>query len=313
MSTTPNQPESAVVNYCQNCGKPLVAGEVRTVGGMIYCEPCLAQRLGIPHPANPAPVPGQPYPGVVYPPVRNSPVLAGLLGFIPGVGAMYNGQVAKGLIHVVIFVALISAADHFGPFGILIAAWVFYQVFDAYQTALAMQQGLPVPDHLGLNQIAARFGLPQQTNYTAVPPVQPYEPVPPVPPIVPQPVPPPVPPIQPEVPYSYVPPSAYVPPVGFVPPAGFVPPTAYVPPPAPPVDFSPGMVGLPNEPPQQTLPTGAIVLVALGVFFLLGTAGVLPTHWLSHGWPLILVALGVYIGVKNMNRNPGNKNIGGPQ
>jgi TM2 domain-containing membrane protein YozV len=316
MSTIPNQPESpqpesAPASYCQNCGRALSAAEVRTVGGMIYCEPCLAQRLGIPHAGAVPPTPGAP--GVPYPPVRNSPVLAGLLGFIPGVGAMYNGQVAKGLVHVVIFIALISAADHFGPFGILIAAWIFYQVFDAYQTAYALGRGLPLPDPLGLNQIAAKFGFPhQQAPHTAPPPVYPASPYDPMPP---------VPPMPPEPPFAYPPPGAYqspapypsqpyVPPSGFVPPAGF-PQTAYVPPPSPPADFGPGMpgsTGIPDEHARQSLPTGAFVLVGLGIFFLLATAGVFSTRWLHHGWPVILIALGIFIFFRNSKRTPG-----GPQ
>ena len=36
------------------------------------------------------------------------PMLAALLGFIPGVGAMYNGQYAKAIAHVVIFAVLAS-------------------------------------------------------------------------------------------------------------------------------------------------------------------------------------------------------------
>ena len=37
-----------------------------------------------------------------------SPGLAFLLGLIPGVGAIYNGQYAKGLVHVLILGMLIS-------------------------------------------------------------------------------------------------------------------------------------------------------------------------------------------------------------
>ena len=56
-----------------------------------------------------------------------SPGFAFLLGLIPGVGAIYNGQYAKGLIHVVILGLLISitssgAAGDLEPlFGLLIA------------------------------------------------------------------------------------------------------------------------------------------------------------------------------------------------
>ena len=64
---------------------------------------------------------------------------------IPGVGAMYNGQFFKGLIHVVIFAVLISITDHFGIFGIFIAAWILYQSFEAFHTAKALRDGQPSP------------------------------------------------------------------------------------------------------------------------------------------------------------------------
>jgi hypothetical protein len=91
MSTTPN-PTETTAGFCQNCGKPLSAEQLRTVGGMIYCEPCLAQRLGVPIPGQTVP----PMPGAIYPPAHNSPILAGFLGFIPGVGAMYNARSPRG-------------------------------------------------------------------------------------------------------------------------------------------------------------------------------------------------------------------------
>ena len=47
------------------------------------------------------------------------PGVAAILGFIPGVGAMYNGEFAKGFIHVLIFATLIWMTDHIsGIFGI---------------------------------------------------------------------------------------------------------------------------------------------------------------------------------------------------
>ena len=86
-----------------------------------------------------------------------SPGLAALLGFIPGVGAMYNGQFVKGMVHVVIFAVLVSAAHVYGVFGLFIAAWIFYQVFEAYQTAKARRDGDPLPDPLGLNEVSNWF------------------------------------------------------------------------------------------------------------------------------------------------------------
>ena len=82
-----------------------------------------------------------------------SPSAAAVLGLIPGVGAMYNGQFIKGLVHVVIFAVLVSAAHVYGVFGIFIAAWMVYQSFEAYHTAKARRDGMPLPDPLGLNEV----------------------------------------------------------------------------------------------------------------------------------------------------------------
>ncbi len=88
-------------------------------------------------------------------------MIAGLLGFVPGVGAMYNGQFVKAFAHVVIFVMLIIATDKFWAFRILIAFFVFYMAFEAYKTAEARRHGLPAPDPLGLDKM---FGMQEFAN-----------------------------------------------------------------------------------------------------------------------------------------------------
>jgi hypothetical protein len=78
--------------------------------------------------------------------------LAFLLGLIPGVGAIYNGQYLKGLVHAVIFGLFISLANSTeGTAGqpLLIAlafAFYFYMPFEAYHTAKKRQLGLPVDE-----------------------------------------------------------------------------------------------------------------------------------------------------------------------
>ena len=136
-----NHSDTAAVAYCRTCGKALCNACSRNVGGVVYCESCVAERM--------QGMPARPPQGSVIPP-QTRPIVAGLLGFIPGVGAMYNGQFIKAVIHVLIFVALIFLASHYGPFGLLIAFFVFYMVFEAYKTAEAIQQGLPLPDPFGL-------------------------------------------------------------------------------------------------------------------------------------------------------------------
>jgi len=139
-------------SFCRTCGKALCDNCKRDVLGVIYCEPCIAVRLqgaGSVPPATVVPitvVEGAPSPG-----------LAALLGFLPGVGAMYNGQFVKAFLHVVIFALLIIAASHIsGLFGILIGFFVIYMAFEAHQTARARQLGRPSPDPLGLEQL---FGI----------------------------------------------------------------------------------------------------------------------------------------------------------
>ena len=52
-----NHPETPVASYCQNCGKALCSECTRPVGGFIYCEQCLAAKVGVP-----SAQPGAPFP-----------------------------------------------------------------------------------------------------------------------------------------------------------------------------------------------------------------------------------------------------------
>ncbi len=159
-----NHPDIPAVAYCRTCGKPLCANCTRSVQGVIYCETCLADRLHgtqppITPPANSAGfVSSTTAPGVPQSSGPN-PTVAGILGAIPfGVGAVYNGQYAKGLAHLGIFVLLVVLASSNVPwymhmfFGIGIAFFIFYQISDAIRSAKAIQAGQPAPDPFGLGQ-----------------------------------------------------------------------------------------------------------------------------------------------------------------
>ena len=189
-------PEVAGAAFCRTCGKSLCEECKRDVRGVIYCEECIAARLS------------GTAPGVAAPGAGN-PVLAALLGLIPGVGAMYNGQFAKGLVHVIIFAVLVGLAqDQNDLWGLLIMFFFFYQVFDAYRTAKARLIGQPIPDDpLGLSR--GLWGSSEAAGS-----------------------------------FSHV-------------------------------------------------PTGAVVLIGLGVLFLLGNAGLFHWNWIGKLWPLILIALGI--------------------
>jgi hypothetical protein len=228
-----NHPQSPIAAYCRTCGKPLCANCTRPVMGVIYCETCLAERVGSTVP------PQAPYqqastyqPGTIPPPPSTgpSPGLAGVLGAIPfGVGAIYNGQYTKGLVHLGIFVALVVAlssnvADYwYIILGIGMGFFVVYQILDAVHTARAIQSGRPAPDPFGLT-------------------------------------------------------------------------TA----------FSPGDAQLnPGQPRDfaKSVPTGAVVLIALGVLFLLHNLG----WWFLRAdilGPLVLIALGVWLLARRLG-SPG--------
>jgi len=368
-----NHSDAAVTAYCQNCGKGLCSACARTAQGSIFCEPCLAARtagapgFGAAAPASgpgasssaPGAYGGPPPPGWVPPAPGPNPGTATLLGFIPGVGAMYNGQYIKAIVHVLVFVVLVGMANRFWFFGLLIGFWVLYQVFDAHQTAKARRDGLPLPDPFGLNELGNRIG-----GHTG-----------PVPPHVPPPVPPapgvPPPPgaagtqanpyadwaeqvrqqahqwgeqagqwgeqfrarvvaesSQGPRPYppsgsaawgggpvasgftSPMPPS----PGGWAapppPPAGWAQP-GYVPPGPVPPGAVPPVPPIPPIPPNMELerarrePIGAIVLILLGMLFLFNTLGFFSFGWVTHGWPLIVVAVAIWLLARSSPRRFG--------
>ena len=149
-----NHSDVAATAYCRTCGKPLCNACARNVGGVVYCESCLAERIaqGTPGASYSQTVMSE---GMGMPPnsPQAKPVLAALLALIPGVGAMYNGQFMKGVIHALAYVVLIGLTTRIPIFGIMIAFFVFYMVFDAYKTAEALRNGWPVPDPFGLERI----------------------------------------------------------------------------------------------------------------------------------------------------------------
>jgi TM2 domain-containing membrane protein YozV len=168
-----NHPENAAIAYCRTCGKPLCASCTRDVKGVIYCENCLAERL-----AGVQPVTAQPLSGFVAGPLPTvpssgpNPAVAGILaGFFPfGVGAVYTGQYAKGLAHLLIFVGLILGMNQSDPLplicGLTFSFFYVWQIIDAVRTAKALQIGQPAPDPLGLGQA---FGAGEKTDTSKIP------------------------------------------------------------------------------------------------------------------------------------------------
>lgn len=269
-----NHPETPASVYCQFCGKPLCDACAHRIANIVGCEPCMAARVS--GASVPPYRPGS-YAGV--PPAAGAPStvawgvdpwIAFGLGWIPGVGAMYNGQLAKALAHVIIFALLVDLANYNSVLGILIAAWVIYQVFDAYQTALARRNGLPLPNPLGLNDIGQWFGAKSHpaANSTGNPMSNPTYGA------------------------AAAPPAAAAP---FTGPSGFAPSGSM--PPVPPNQYDTPDI-------RRGVPTGAVVLIVLGVLFLLGNMGIMSEYWWNRGWPIILIVIGVWLVIRRSQRMP---------
>jgi TM2 domain-containing membrane protein YozV len=283
--------------YCQSCGKALCASCVRNAaGGQILCEPCWTAWHTFQQPFT-APTSGP------------HPTAAAVLGLIPGVGAMYNGQFFKGFIHVAIFVVLISITDHYPIFGIFIAAWILYQSFEAFHTAKSIRDGQPLPDPLGLNEVGNWLNLggrprtPGQQGAWQSGQGQPGQANPAgyAPGAYPQ--------------GSYAPGQAtqgstdpgtagWQPPytgqqaqyqqAPYTPPAG-----AYADPAVPPIPPVPPVYWKRKE------PIGAIVLIGLGVLFLLGQLDWFSSRVFEYTWPLGLIGLGAWMIVRRLGDTKG--------
>ncbi len=213
-------PDVAATAYCRTCGKALCERCTHNVRGVVYCEDCIATRLGDTVPSVPA-APG--IVGAAPAPRAPSPGLAAFLGLIPfGLGAFYNGQFVKGIVHALIFIGLCYGASTTEGssaniiFGMMIPVWILYMAFDAHQTAKAISLGQPLPDPLGMNKA---FGGDH-------------------------------------------------------------------------VDMN-------------KVPMGSIILIGLGVLFLINTMGWFHMWWLGRMWPVILIAIGVWMFMKRYAPPPG--------
>ena len=171
-SSVSTQPGAS--GFCRHCGVGLSAETQRWWQGIPHCSDCLdklqiavsagqsapprvvlpvepMQRATSYRPAAPASSDGAP-----------SVLLAFVLGVVPGLGAVYNGQYVKGLIHVLMFGSLLTVMIEGGAerlLGLFIPITIFlvlYQPFEAMRTAQAIQRGEEVHEFSGI--IGMMFG-----------------------------------------------------------------------------------------------------------------------------------------------------------
>lgn len=168
-----NHPETPAAAYCRACGKPVCDECRRDTMGTVFCAEHVPAPAPAPPPPGANPIPPPPpvyttppaaaptsYPGGSYAYADVSPGLAFFLGLIPGVGAIYNGQYAKGIVHGLIWGILMSIANSNAAQGLLpvfvvmVMAWWAYMAFEAYHTARKRRAGEPVDEYSSILNIS---------------------------------------------------------------------------------------------------------------------------------------------------------------
>src|ERR687883_1846777 len=133
--------KNPAVVQCNQCARWLCPACDHRVRGFPFCQDCIVagvELLRQQSTVNPAHILRR----------KSSPFIATLLSFVPGLGAAYNGQTSKAIVHFAIFasffqMAVLTQGVHFFILGVL-GTWLFAAV-DACRTAQLMRAGL-APD-----------------------------------------------------------------------------------------------------------------------------------------------------------------------
>src|SRR5436189_434591 len=131
-------PKNPAVVQCNQCARALCPACDHRIRGFPFCQDCIVagvEMLRNQSQSNAAYVIRR----------RSSPFVATLLSFVPGLGAAYNGQTSKAIVHFAIFasffqMAVLIPTVHFFLLGVL-GTWLFAAV-DACRTAQLMRAGL---------------------------------------------------------------------------------------------------------------------------------------------------------------------------
>src|SRR5258705_10374562 len=117
--------KSPAVVQCNQCSRPLCAACDHRIRGFPFCQDCIVMGVEMLRQQSQSPASH-----VMR--RKSSPFVATLLSFVPGLGAAYNGQTAKAIVHFAIFasffqMAVITQGVHFFVLGVL-GSWLFAAV-----------------------------------------------------------------------------------------------------------------------------------------------------------------------------------------
>jgi TM2 domain-containing membrane protein YozV len=126
---------------CSSCERQLCPACDHRIKGYPYCQDCIVAGIEMLRRSAPQ------LRGVKARAQGKSALIALILGLIPGLGAAYNGQNVKALVHFVATVGLWTIADTFhSPLGIFIAlsgsALYFFSLYDAFASAKRHSAGV---------------------------------------------------------------------------------------------------------------------------------------------------------------------------
>lgn len=132
-------PRNPAAVQCNRCARALCPACDHRIRGFPFCQDCIVTGVQMLQQQSRA---------EVLPAVRrkSSPVVATLLSLVcPGLGAAYNGQTSKAIVHFAIFasffqMAILTEGMPFFIFG-FIGTWL-YAAVDACRTAQLMRSGL---------------------------------------------------------------------------------------------------------------------------------------------------------------------------
>lgn len=117
-------PAQDSVHGCTICRKFLCPACAHSIKSRIYCQDCL--------------VAGAELAALATSPqlATHTPARAALFGVFPGIGAVYNREYTKALLHFSVFAGLVLLADAASPiFGLGAFVFYIYTIVDAYRSA----------------------------------------------------------------------------------------------------------------------------------------------------------------------------------
>lgn len=145
----PGQP---IIASCQSCRQGLCRACDHRIRGIPYCQDCIVAgiellRLQQSRPSLHFLTQPAPSTRVEEPAARRSVLLALLFSLFPGLGAVYNGQNVKALLHFILIAGLWTLADLFSDSleSLLAAAGgavYLFSIFDACRTAKRTRLGI---------------------------------------------------------------------------------------------------------------------------------------------------------------------------